>query len=195
MKKFFFLPVLILVLFVSCKKTDTSSSTACTGTSIGEFTFLKDGSKLTYDFQSLFGTDDTVVLSFTATSHPGVFLQKLNDITSSTILEQVYTRECNGWLLNDKNTNPADSEKYVKETTVVGDTWRYFDPQSQNYGDYTVIKKNVSVTVSAGTFTCDKLIFNEEGTINTDTVYWNNTYNIIKYDGLLVSYSLINKNY
>ena len=78
---------------------------------------------------------------------------------------------------------------------VLGDTWTYYDPQNASFNDYTVYQKNVSLTVAAGTFTCDVLTFNQQGTFNTDTIWWNNSVGWVKYSGVFLDYSLTAKNF
>jgi hypothetical protein len=190
-KIFTFLVIAVTILFISCKKdSDAPSGGACSH----GFGFLKDGASLTYDYSTLFTPNSTVTISFDSIS-AGVFSETIRDVSNSTVLGTRYMKGCNGWLLNDIVQNVSDTLKYMKESRALGEEWVYFDPQFMNYNDYKVFKKDVSVTVPAGTFTCDEILYTQRGAINTDTLWWNNTYSFIKYSGLLFSYELKGKNF
>jgi hypothetical protein len=191
--------VLFLILLVSCKKnnpkvvsnnTDTTT-TACTNS----FTFLTNGDSLTYNIV-LFGTPSTSIVSYKSTSNAGTFVQKISDPTDPIFDNQVvYMRGCNGWLTTSSTTTVNDTSYFMKEIRSVGNSWKNYDSTGPYIYDYTVAQINISTTVPAGTFTCDKILYNEEGTINTDTIWWNNKYGTIKYAGVLLSQELISKNY
>lgn len=191
--KIILITTLVISSIVSCKKEndDSSSSGPCTHS----FTFLKDGAELTYNYSNIFGSSSTVKNIYASTSQAGVYTHTIKDMSSGAVVGTRYMKGCGGWLYNDVAANIKDSLKYLKESRAVGDEWRYYDPQYMNFNQYKVHKKDVSVTVPAGTFICDELIYHQEGTFNTDTLWWNNTYSYIKYSGFLLSYELASKNY
>jgi hypothetical protein len=186
------LMTVVICIIASCKKdNDDSSSGPC----IHSFTFLKNGAELTYSYSGLFGTSSTVKNIYDSTSQAGVFKHTIKNISNGATLGTRYMKGCGGWLYNDVTVNIKDSLKNIKEDRALGDEWGYYDPQLMKFNEYKVYKKNVSITVPAGTFTCDQLIYHQEGTINTDTLWWNNTYSYIKYSGFLFGYELTSKNF
>jgi hypothetical protein len=189
-EKWSLLIVMCVILFASCKKNNTSSS-ACDNT----FTFLKNGSALTYSVDFL-GDTSTSIVTYTSTSNASVFLQTISDVTDTQFNGQkVYLQGCNGWLTQSYTMNVNDTGYFIKEKRSVGDAWKYYDPTYQDINDYTVAQTNVSVKVPAGIFTCDQILYYQEGTFNTDTIWWNNSYGTIKYSGALLAQQLIAKNY
>jgi hypothetical protein len=198
LKKWTIFLALSATIFYSCKKDNSTSAGGNSGGACSNsFTFLANGKELVAIDVDIFGDTTYLTNSFTATADAGTFKNVIGDSVSgvNTIVGTRYMRGCNGWLTSDVNLNVADSLKLQKENCIIGDTWTYYDPQGMNYNTYVVDKKNVSVTVAAGTFTCDRLLYTQVGAFNTDTVWWSNTYNIVKYSGFLFSYQLYSKNY
>jgi hypothetical protein len=189
----FIYPVLLLsLLLFNCKKANKPVvSGACPNT----FTFLKNNALLTYNCQDFFGNPYVATARFDSTSQPGVFKETVKNFLGDGTSNSRYVKGCDGWLLNDLSTSIRDSLKYMEETRKNGDHWVYYDPGYKNLNDYSVYQTNVSITTAAGKFTCDELLYNQEGTINTDTIWWNNSCSIVKYSGLLLNYELASKNY
>ena len=180
----------------SCKK-DTEETTPDTsvpvvtptdtcGTPI--MSYLAAGHILTYDF-SYFSS--TFILTHTIKNFGGNQFKTI--LSSSLINDSVYSKECGGWLYQSPSQTLTANHKYRKSNTVVGDTWS--STNGATTATYVVIAKNVSVTVPAGTFLCDKITYHQTGTSNTDTMYFNNSVGDVKYLGTGFNYSLKTKNY
>ena len=151
-------------------------------------TFLTNGHILTYDF-TYFGTTITLTHTIKSYGTKGEFKTILN---SSAFNDSVYSKECGGWLRRSPKYPLLNTYKYRKSATAVNDAWTYTDASTTV--NYVVVAKNVSVTVPAGTFVCDKITYHQIGTSNTDTIYFNNTVGDVKYVGL-IEYKLKSKNF
>jgi len=188
----------IIASLMSCKKdedtTPTTPATQTTSTACSNsFSFLHVGDSLTYDIVIL-GTP--YVATYTILSSPSLNVYKMQVMLSGTSTPNIrYYQGCDGWLRNDTDAAVHDTLHYMKENRVMGDSWNYYDPEYDTYNQYTVAEKNVSVATAAGTFTCDKMLFYQQGTINTDTLWWSNAVGTIKYSGTLFDYVLTWKNF
>lgn len=183
-------------LLTGCKKskdeeetvtpTPTTPADTC-GTPL--MSFLADGHILTYDFTYF---SNTFVLTMKTKSYGNA--GEFKTILSSTLInDSVYSRECGGWLYRSAAYPLLNTYKYRKSSTAVNDTYTYSDAAVTAV--YKVIAKNVSITVPAGTFICDKITYKQNGTINTDTLYFNNSVGDIKYVGSAFDYKLKTKNF
>jgi hypothetical protein len=190
--------LIFIIVLGSCTKNNPNSTTnnptdttACSSS----FGFLRNGDSLVYTVD-LLGNVSTNTVTYTSTSQSGTFKQKLTDPTDANLNGAVlYLKGCNGWLTQSYTSTVSDTSYYIKENRIAGDTWQWYDPTYEDTNVYTVAQTDTSVTVTAGTFVCDKILYYQVGTINTDTLWWNNTYGTIKYSGTLISQELIGKNY
>lgn len=152
--------------------------------------FLANGHILTYDL-SIFG-GMPFLMTHTMTTYPGGKIRTV--LSSSTLNDTLYSKECGGWLYRAAISDTLRSEnKYRKSTTAVGDIWSFSEGGTSAV--YTVLAKNVSVTTPAGTFVCDKIKYEQNGTLNVDTIYFNNAVGDVKYSGALIDYTLKTKNF
>ncbi len=147
-------------------------------------TFMADGHVLTYDFTYL-GTTVTMTHTIATNGTDGQFKTTL---TSSLVNGTVYSKECGGWLYRASTDALVSTNKYRKSSTVVGDTWTFAEGSTSAV--YNVLAKNQSVTTPAGTFVCDKISYAQSGTINVDTIWFNNAVGDVKYSGTLIDYTL-----
>jgi len=164
---------LILLFTAACKKDNDTTPSATTTTTTGgtctnTFAFLHTGDSLQYSM-TVFGTNYVVYQSFAATSTANVYKTVISTVGMSNTAVR-YLKWCDGWLRDDTDAVVNDTLHYIKETRALGDSWNYYYPGYSTYNQYTVAQKNVNVTTPAGTFTCDRMLFYQSGTINTDTV-------------------------
>ncbi len=190
--------ILFCVLTISCKKekgeeepipeaTPVVPSTDTCGTLL--MSFLSNGHQLVYDF-TYFGT--TIPLTHTIKSY-GSKGEFKTILSSALINDSVYSKECNGWLYRSPRYPLLNTYKFRKSATALNDAWTYTDAAVTE--NYLVVAKNISVTVSAGTFICDKITYKKNGTSTTDTIYFNNQVGDVKYINAGFEYKLKSKNF
>lgn len=182
--------------FSSCKKDTEETTPEATvpvvtptdtcGTPV--MSYLAAGHILTYDF-SYFAS--SFILTHTIKNFGSNQFKTV--LSSSVINDSVYSKECGGWLYQSPSQSLTSNHKYRKSSTVVGTTWTSINGSIT--ANYVVIAKNVSVTVPAGTFTCDKITYHQTGTSNTDTLFFNNSVGDVKYIGTGFNYALKTKNF
>lgn len=187
--------VLVTGLVVSgCKKKSDDDDDAVTPTPTDTcgtplMTFMADGHVLTYDFSYL-GT--TITMTHTIATY-GTTGQFKTTLASSLLNGTVYSKECGGWLYRASTDALVNTNKYRKSTTAVGDTWTFVEGSTSAV--YLVLAKNQSITTPAGTFACDKISYAQTGTLNVDTIWFNNAVGDVKYSGTLIDYTLKTKNF
>ncbi len=201
------LPIYLLTIFsvlliFSCSD-DAENNQEPDGTkdcSVQNFKFLKDGNELIYEFASLACLfDDRMKTSFIAEGENSFistnecYLSTMEEV--KTELSKVTTTECSGdiYVLDMAGEFMEENFRYKGERST-GDTWTHVDDNNVS-ATYTVIEKDVSIEVLEGIHICDKISYFQEGTINVDTLYFNNSVGFVKYDGLLLSYELLEKNF
>ena len=174
----------------SCKKDDSGPS--CTSTS--NFKYLKVGNWMSYDYSDLGSNDDSLRMEVQSQPSAGTYLTKLigGGVSVQSTSDKRYTKECSDWLYVSAAGEPdLNTNKVFPANRTLNQSWAV----NNNSSTYTVVGKDVSITVPAGTFTCDKLTYHSTGTINTDTIWFSNDIGYIKYDGLLFWYELRAKNF
>ncbi|XZF13054.1 hypothetical protein ACTHGU_14805 [Chitinophagaceae bacterium MMS25-I14] len=193
--------ILCIFLFatLSCKKNDSSGSSGSGGCqNNGYIKFLKVGNKWNYNYLDFFSADTSMTMEITSEPSSGVFVTTLTGggyVVSATGNKR-YTQECNDWMLVNPAIAPTAADKTYKLNRQLNDTWTTIPGNITTItNSYTVIGKNVPVTVPAGTFTCDVFAYNQQGTFNTDTIYFSNEVGYIKYVGFLYEYELKSKNF
>jgi hypothetical protein len=204
MKRFTATGFLLVFLFFSlfslnsCKKEETKSEpepepvptpvvTDTCGTPL--MTFLKNGNQLVYDF-TISGSTVPLTHKIKTYGSKGEFKTV---ISSSLYTDSVYSKECKGWMQRSPRYPLLSSYKSRKSVTAVNDTWTYSDGAIT--ATYIVLAKNISVTVGAGTFVCDKINYKQNGSANTDTIYFSNEVGDVKYIGTGFDYKLKSKNF
>lgn len=184
----FSLGLFCLFLIGACGKDDD----ICTdGTN---FTYLKEGNKWTYDLEVFLSSPVPLEIEAAEELETGVF--RMDYTTAATIFpEETIWAACGSSisLINSLEEPDLTTNIFTKKNPSVGETWSGTNAGSM--GVYTVVDKNVSITTPAGTFTCDKITVNINGAFNVDTLYQSDNAGLIKYDGLLLSYELISKNF
>ncbi|MCW3125949.1 MAG: hypothetical protein JWO03_1607 [Bacteroidetes bacterium] len=188
--KLLFPVALIGLLFLaSCQHATTTTN--C----INTFPYLANGHTLHYSITDAFLFSDTSFdVSIGITSSSDVYMS--TGVSDQGSLNQTgYFHPCNDKLYLGNTVSAAQSSgNYERVNNVpVNTTWS--ETVSGTTYNYAVIGKNISVTVPAGTFVCDKVTYHEAGTINTDTIYCNAAVGDVKYDGTLFSYELHHKNF
>jgi hypothetical protein len=183
-----------LLIVSGCKKDNdtTSAPTPAPVDTCGtpSMSFLANGRVLKYNY-TVFGNTDTLAITIKSYGANDEFQFLL--VYGGTPVDTTYGKECGGWLYRSDSYPLLSTYKDRKSTTAVNDTWNYSDASVT--ATYKVIAKNVSVTVTAGTFVCDKITYHDVSTINTDTLYFNNTVGDVKYNGALFDYELKSKNF
>lgn len=171
---------LITFMVSSCKKEDTSvpepEANPITIDTCGTryFTYLANGHVKVYDY-SHNGTTFEVTTTISDFGSNGEF----KTLYSSTVWNGFsYEKECGGWLYESSTYPIPVTRKNRKALTHLNETWTDYD--STLMSDINVIAKNVSVTVPAGTFSCDILTVHQHGAPSTDTIFYNNSLGNIK---------------
>lgn len=181
----------LLATISACTKSSSSNNTtSCTN----DFAYVANNHQLVYDASSAFYPDTAITTSYSTTTTTDVY--KVSVVSSDGNINQAaYLRPCTGKLFEGNTASAAASSTMYgrKSTTTVGETWS--TTSGTTTYNYKVVAKNVTVVVPAGTFTCDKITYNEAGTINTDTIYYSPAIGDVKYDGVLLSYDLRSKNF
>ncbi len=175
-------------VLTGCKKDSDDDSTPAPTT----FTFLGDGRQLEYSFNSIFLPDTSFTVNLTA---DGGAFKNVQIFYPSVNKDSTWLKECGTNLAISGTSSSVDCANiFFKGTRAVGDSWS-FTTSSGSTATHAVVEKNVSVTVAAGTFICDKMTYRSTTSITTDTLYFNNQYSFIKYEGLLGNYELRSKNF
>ncbi|PZF74184.1 hypothetical protein [Taibaiella soli] len=185
-------------LLTACHKDDNNNpapsnngnggntSGSCTNNGLAKF--LKVGNKLVYDYSEVYTDDSVFTMEVTGTTSAGSYQFALTgggQVFASAPARVM--RECNDWVKVSASGEPTNLT--YKLNRAQGDSWVV------GSSTYTVVEKNVTVSTPAGNFVCDKLSYYTPGTINTDTIYYNNDIGQVKYDGLLYEYTLRSKNF
>lgn len=186
----------LVFALTGCSKDDdeqpTPSSNNPPPNTNATFPFLKAGNQLQYSFQSIFITDTAFSVNFTA---DGNAFKNTQTFLPSASVGITWLKECTGNLALSGSSASVDCANiFFKGNRVVGDSWT-FTTSSGNTATHAVVAKNVSVTVPAGTFICDKMTYSTVGGFNTDTLYFNNDVSFVKYEGLIGNYQLKSKNF
>ena len=188
------LPFLFLtVFFIGSCKNKNDDEPAKTQDTCGtlSMTYMVDGNQLHYDY-SIFLAGvlpiDITIKNF-GTNNEFIYLTSISGGTADT----TYARECNGWLFTNQDYPLLNTNKTSKSVTAIGDSWTNYN--SFDTTTYTVISKNLSITVPAGTFVCDQIIYNSYIAPQMDTLYFNNAVGIVKTVGTSFVQELRSKNF
>ena len=180
------------LLFTSSCHDEDNEANGCMG---GTFNFLTVGNHWESSFSgSLFSSDTLLMATVLEETEPGIFKLRTYSEPNNHLDATYYLQDCGDFLLRSATLPIRQEDKYMKGTRSVGDSWQYTDRATNIVSNYQVLAKNVSITTPLGTFTCDRISYYQEGSFNTDTMYINNDYLFIKYDGI-IQYELISKNF
>ncbi len=158
------------------------------------FTYLNVGNKWTYNLEVFLSEPETFELEVGEELESDVF--RIDYTTTSPLFpEEAIWAACGSNISVIESLEEPDltTNIIIKNDPTVGEIWS--GTSAGGSGTFEVIEKNVAVTTPAGTFSCNKISVNVSGTFNVDTIYQSAEAGLIKYDGLLLSYELISKNF
>jgi hypothetical protein len=106
-----------------------------------------------------------------------------------------YFHPCNNNLYIGTTVSAAQTSTQVDQVSnsMLNSSWT--ENFNSTISNYKVIAKNVSVTVPAGTFSCDKITYQQNGAANVDTIFWNSSVGNVKYNGVFLAYEALYKNF
>ena len=191
MKKLLTCAAFLLSMAVVISSCSDDDDPAPSGGSTTGFKFLAAGRTLTYSFQSPFFTDTVLTASF-ADLGGSVFTGTQTSLPNNDLAGMTYLKLCSGNIATGETSTVDCANIWMKSSRNVGDIYTYLESGTDS-ASHEVIAKNVTVTVPAGTFTCDKMVYSDG--FNVDTFYFSNDNFIIKYESPFVSYQLKSKNY
>ncbi len=195
LKHLFLLSLCATFVLSSCKKDDDDDDSCTDGSS--NFPILNVNRSVTYAFQLLFFDDDTV--TYTVAENIGTGKRRItvnikNNNESGYFPTPQYWQACGKDFYAGQIADLLQTHWWISLDANVGDTWQR--NINNVTASYRLFSKTETVTVPAGTFTnCLKFSYNQAGTFNTDTIYFHPTVSIVKYDGFLIEYQLISKNF
>lgn len=199
-----YMALFAITLFIaSCKKDDDSNNN--TPTNCTNLTgWIRDGHKWVYSNEPILFFADTLYVSCFSTSTQGVFRSEdLFDDGSFYPIYKSYTKPCGNDLYSSSTEDMANANIPYKLNGSIGNSWTSTTTTTLGYtatNTISIAAKNVSITVPAGTFLCDKYhvisTSNQPGSITVTTdIYLNNDYGMILTDGNTSHYELVRKNF
>lgn len=180
------------ILAVGCKKKNDDDSAKQQDTcGTLSMSYLVDGNQLHYLYTIFLAgviNIDITIKNF-GTNNDFIYLSSISGGQADT----TYAKECNGWFYTNSNYPLINTNKTAKPINSLGDSWTNIN--SIDTTTYTVIAKNVNITVPAGIFICDQITFNSFIKPQIDTLYFNNTVGIVKVVGTSFTQTLNSKNF
>lgn len=195
--RFFLLPALLIVFFTSCKKNDVPDDPSdCINTT----NWIKDGHQMAYVNKSPFYQADSLFVSFKEVGD-GIF--ESTSVFDDGLLipaAKVYLQPCRKWVYQASGSAMDDKQPVYLLEGVVGDTWQSTTTSfagNQVVTQFSIVAKDISVTVPAGTFNC--LQIQGISVVSGQTIETNHFIHsekgIAKVTGTTVSYELGRANF
>lgn len=171
---------------------------SCSKSCVNNFEFVGNNKIRTYSLKkNIYVPDTMMTLTYTTSSSSGVFDFAITSSPTNSLQDKGYFYPCDDNLFFSA-TSASDAQSgeniYSPFTTNIGTAWSK-KLSGGSTAALKVIEKNVSVTVLAGTFVCDKITSRVGNSLNLDTVYWNPKVGEVKYDGMILDYELSGKNF
>lgn len=188
---------LFLLVFSACKKAE-SNNDDCGATDF--FPFMATGHELTYAFEENFGLGVFGDYTYTygeqdANGNFKVAVTGNPKPTALTDIDFVYYRACGDKFLSGLAPGSGSNNWLYKANAQAGESWT----QALSNGgtaNYKVLEAGLTVgTLGGDVPNCAKIIYNQSGTLNTDTIYWSDQVGWVKYKGSLFEYELKSKNF
>jgi hypothetical protein len=163
--------------------------------------WLRNGHEAVFVNTPVFIAADTLYATFEEVS-TGIFksTSKFDDGTVYPT-QSNYIKPCDNIIYQAPAADMANQQEVYRINVSLNDTWTFTTGSSQGNTITvvtTITEENVSVTVPAGTFVCDKFhqvsTSSAGGSVTTDT-YINNDAGPVLVDGTSVHYELARKNY
>ena len=186
----------VLLAMAGCHR---ESSPTCTDGS-SNFPFLGVNHREIYYFNDLVqfpGTDTMTqtIVSKDASNHYNVSVSYIHNYFS--LPGSVIFFACGEDFYEAGNPVNPNQHWWFSLSSNIGDTWTRAD-QNNVSGTSQLLSKNATVTTIDlnQTFSnCYEFTFNEQGTINTDTVYFRPDWGLVYYNGTLLRYELMSRNF
>jgi hypothetical protein len=190
----------ISLSLISCKKDSVTDDTneAC----VNNITYLQGGRKFVYEnFSPLLGAD-SIYLEYN-TVNTNTVLSTTKTSAPNSVPANSYAQGCGSNIYYGDNSNMVNKQLAFKLNAAVNESWTYTVSANGTPFNFktTMEAKNISITVKAGTFTCDKFKIEANYVASgipfsiTNYVYINSKYGTIKNQGDSNDYELARANY
>jgi hypothetical protein len=187
------IPLLFGSLFLISSCEEDNGDMACTAFS---FPFLEVGNQLMYYYEpSIFGGEDTVTLTVESQGNDGNYKMVFTSVNIAVLNSTAYYFACNDRIYAGSSPVSTNNSYFLSTDANVGDSWTRAATSGGTIVEHSLLSKTETLVLPAGTFdNVWKITYHQQGTVNTDTIYWRHDIGYVKYSGWL-RYHLLSKNF